>query len=113
METITQEKALFEGIVDKTGGRLKEMIAFAQSKNLLESLEDAMKRLARHNVRGQVVNLFNDFDRYSFCFEVMDGEECTLNGGVIYHGPHDGYGSGGAPTFSVTLTPTVGWSIHT
>ncbi len=35
------------------------------------------------------------------------------NGGLIYHGPHDGGGNGGAPTFSVCLTPTSGWSIHT
>ncbi len=36
------------------------------------------------------------------------------NGGLVYHGPHDGYGDGGAPTFSVCVgTPKIGWSIHT
>ena len=36
-----------------------------------------------------------------------------MNGGVIFHGTHDGGGNGGAPTFSVCLSPTDGWSIHT
>ena len=35
------------------------------------------------------------------------------NGGIIFHGTHDRGGDGGAPTFSVNLTPTVGWAIHT
>lgn len=35
------------------------------------------------------------------------------NGGIIFHGPYDNFGSGGAPTFAVTLTPTHGWSVHT
>ena len=36
-----------------------------------------------------------------------------FNGGMIYHGPHDGFGNGSGPTFSVSLSPTNGWSIHT
>ena len=36
-----------------------------------------------------------------------------FNGGLIFHGAHDGHGSGAAPTFAVSLTPTTGWSIHT
>lgn len=36
-----------------------------------------------------------------------------FNGGLLHHGPHDGFGSGSGPTFAVTLTPTDGWSIHT
>jgi hypothetical protein len=34
-------------------------------------------------------------------------------GAAIYRGAHDEGGSGGAPTFSVSLTPVKGWSIHT
>lgn len=37
----------------------------------------------------------------------------SFNGGLLYHGSHDGFGSGKGPTFAVTLTPTHGWSIHT
>jgi len=36
-----------------------------------------------------------------------------FNGGLIYHGSHDLFGSGSAPAFSVCLTPTSGWSVHT
>ncbi len=32
--------------------------------------------------------------------------------GCIYHGPHDGFGSGGAPTYAVSLTPEHGWLLH-
>lgn len=35
------------------------------------------------------------------------------NGGLLYHGPHDAYGSGSGPTFAVTLNAVHGWSIHT
>lgn len=64
------------------------------------------------------VRLFRDFAPQSFEFvqEVKrDGKdwECAVNGGFIFHGPHDGGGNGGAPTFSVNLTPQDGWSIHT
>lgn len=34
-------------------------------------------------------------------------------GGLLFHGTHDGHGSGGAPTYSVCLTPTSGWAVHT
>ena len=63
--------------------------------------------------------LFRDFAPYSFYFvmerlDVKTGEYKTwFNGGLIFHGTHDGGGDGSAPTFSVCLTPTDGWSIHT
>ncbi len=44
---------------------------------------------------------------------VGDAYEPWFIGGLIYHGAHDGWGSGSAPTFSVTLTPCQGWGIHT
>ena len=36
-----------------------------------------------------------------------------MHGGLIYHGPHDGFGDGGSPSYSVTLGKYKGWSIHT
>jgi hypothetical protein len=64
------------------------------------------------------VRLAPDFAPFSFFFVIEKrndaGQWRTLfNGGVVYHGPRDGNGSGSAPTFAVTLEPTVGWSIHT
>ena len=64
------------------------------------------------------VRLFPDGAPHSFYFVIEqksgDGEwECLLNGGLLFHGPHDGLGSGAGPTFACTLVPTRGWSIHT
>ena len=62
--------------------------------------------------------LFRDSAPYSFGFVIesrnQNGEWVVwFNGGLLFHGAHDENGSGAAPTFAVTLEPTVGWSIHT
>lgn len=62
--------------------------------------------------------LHQDFAPLSFGFTMQcrkAGEDWKtwFVGGLIFHGPHDGFGSGAAPSFSVSLTPTVGWQIHT
>lgn len=59
-----------------------------------------------------------DFAPYSFAFSVArkdkNGEyQYWFNGGLIFHGNHDSFGSGAAPSFSVTLNKEDGWSIHT
>lgn len=65
------------------------------------------------------VRLFKDFAPYSFEFlkEVLYNDESEwnrqFNGGLIFHGPHDNGGDGGAPTYSVNLSPQDGWSVHT
>ena len=65
------------------------------------------------------VRLYRDFAPHSFEFvkEVMyEGKsewEFQFNGGIIFHGPHDNGGDGGAPTYSVSLSPQDGWSVHT
>jgi len=65
------------------------------------------------------VCLHTDFASMSFAFSVVirprgSGEWQPLyHGGLIFHGPHDNGGDGGAPTYSVNLTPQDGWSIHT
>jgi len=63
-------------------------------------------------------NLYKDFAPYSFYFVMhrllVDGTYSQwFNGGLIFHGTHDGGGDGGMPTLSVSLTPQDGWSIHT
>ena len=68
---------------------------------------------------GSVCELYLDFAPLSFGFHVRcvrrDGsiQERGLVGGLIFHGSHDGFGSGSFPTLSVTLTPHDGWTIHT
>ncbi len=46
-------------------------------------------------------------------YPMLKNHQLLFHGGLIFHGNHDGYGSGAAPTFSVSLTPTNGWSVHT
>lgn len=63
-------------------------------------------------------HLYKDFAPFSFGFGIevrgRDGQyKHSFSGGLIYHGEHDGFGSGSAPTFSVCLESTNGWSIHT
>lgn len=65
-----------------------------------------------------VCELYSDFAPFSFAFVMQarkpnGGLERWFNGGLIFHGNHDGFGNGGGPTFSVCLNPTLGWSIHT
>lgn len=102
-------------ISDLSNGRLDEIRAFAKTHDLTDSFSKTLARLERYAQNGCQVNLYNDFAPLSLYFEVTRDGQFVLNGGFIYHGPHDGYGNGGAPTFSVCLDPdkTPGWSIHT
>lgn len=90
-----------------------------QGRNGLESQLEYLDGYAEHDERGKTrCRLFKDFAPMSFAFVMerkdADGSYQTwFNGGLIFHGSLDGYGSGSAPTFSVTLTPTDGWSVHT
>lgn len=92
------------------------VVAFAKARGKWEGnqgLKAQLEHLARIATRGGdkpggKVVLFKDFAPYSFEWSTEG-----MNGGLIFHGAHDGGGNGGAPTFSVSLTPCDGWSIHT
>lgn len=108
-----------------------EVVAFAKKSGLYEdddktnnALSNRLKYLENYGGKDKDgsdrmrVRLMPDGAPMSFYFVIETknaaGEWKTLfNGGVIYHGPLDGNGSGSAPTFAVTLEPTIGWSIHT
>ena len=100
-------------INDQTGGKLQETLEFAR-KNNDGSLKRCIDRLNKVDGElGSVTTIFNDFAPKSFEFvRKKEGKFCG-NGGIIYHGPHDGYGSGGPPSFSVCVSKTNGWAIHT
>ena len=100
-------------IHDLTNGRLDQIKAFAQQNGLEESFNNTFARLERYSENGCEVKLFSDFAPLSMEFVINENGRCVLNGGFIYHGSHDGFGSGSAPTFSVCLEKTNGWSIHT
>jgi len=102
-------------IIDKTNGRLNEIKAFAIEHQLMESFNDTFSRLENYSVKGYDVNLYSDFAPLSLEFSITNQGQFVFNGGFIFHGKHDVYGNGGAPTFSVLLSTEkkTGWSIHT
>jgi hypothetical protein len=106
----------------KAEERLMECIDFINTKR--PDLEENFKRnffvehwKTRDTKYPTKTRIMCDFAPLSFYFEkvvMIDGEwKRDYNGGIIFHGSHDGGGDGGAPTFSVSLTPVDGWATHT
>lgn len=60
-----------------------------------------------------------DFDKMSFSFreelpaDLQAKGYTSVVGGILYHGPRDGYGSGNGPTFAVCIDGAEGYRIHT
>ena len=79
----------------------------AEKQRLTQSLTDGLSHIAAFSGDAPA-ELFGDGAPLSFTWRAGG-----LFGGLLFHGSHDRYGSGGAPTFAVTLTPTYGWQIHT
>jgi len=79
--------------------RVEEAGSYAHGQNLSTILSAGW---------NEGMRLGDDFAPLSFTFE-LNG----ISGGIIFHGQHDNGGDGGAPTFSVNLTRTTGWLMHT
>ncbi len=97
-----------------------EMVkAFAEETDQMDQLQVKLDFLDGFGGEPKNVRclLFKDFAPYSFYFVLekhVEGKwKRWFNGGLIYHGAHDNGGDGGAPTYSVCLTPIRGWSVHT
>jgi hypothetical protein len=87
---------------------------FADRTNQRQQFESRLSDLTAYLPDTWTVELYTDFAPFSFFWtQFSPTRQRGLIGGLIYHGRHDGGGNGGAPTFSVCLTPTAGWSIHT
>ena len=82
-----------------------KVIKFAETTGQEHSLQKALDQLSSLAPR---ITLHPDYSPYSFLFDAG-----YINGGCIFHGQHDNGGDGGAPTYSVNLEKTYGWSIHT
>lgn len=105
-------------------GRVTEALAAARAHaaraGLSSQLERQLETLASYGgdpERYRTV-LHPDFAPLSFGFTIerrlADGSwRAVIGGGLLYHGPHDGHGSGAHPTLAVTLEPANGWSVHT
>ena len=73
---------------------------------------------AEENPGDTICVLGKDFAPASFSFLMKKRNEDGsyrdwFRGGLVFHGNHDGFGSGAAPTLAVTLNPSDGWSVHT
>lgn len=110
---------------DYTNGKLEEIRRFARETSQLQQFENCLNRLlereSKKNIgngmdeHGSEIELYGDFSPHSLTWSWVDLKtgRTIMTGGLIYHGKHDEFGSGEAPSFAVTLEPTVGWSIHT
>lgn len=111
---------------DCTDGKLQEALDYAKKindnslQNCLDRLKEVDKNVGNNRREHVETHIYNDFYAFSFefvrwtCKNGADMKPDFLSdGGIIFHGKHDGFGSGSAPTFSVTLEPTNGWQIHT
>jgi hypothetical protein len=103
-------------IEDLTEGKLIEALIFAHIANN-NTLIDCLYSLSIWNKnesnQKRTTKVYNDFSPYSFSFARYIDDRFVSNGGIIFHGKHDKGGDGSSPTFSVSLTPTDGWQIHT
>lgn len=101
---------------DLTDGILLKELEYARSignDTLLRCIERLKQADCNYEAESSV---FNDFAPHSFEFVRKDSEGRYIsNGGIIFHGPHDGYGSGSFPSFSVSIDDSkeTRWQIHT
>lgn len=110
-------------VIEKEGKeQLREAFKVARGLGMSDQLKQQLRYLddyAEHGDRGRTqCRLWDDFAPHSFYFVMKRRQEDGsykrwFNGGLIFHGAHDNGGDGGAPTFSVSLTPASGWKIHT
>lgn len=119
-EDFTHPQVEFTSEAEK---RLQECIEFVNAKR--PDLEENLKfQFHRHDEYFRShpdirMKVFVDFAPLSFYFEVYylnrhhQRYELDYNGGIIFHGDHDGWGNGGSPTYAVCIQPVDGWSTHT
>ena len=97
---------------DCTNGDLKKALRYAEEINDF-SLHRCLDSLAlADSVQKSKTKIYPDFAPHSFTFARIRDEKCIINGGIIFHGIKGEHGAG-APTFSVSISSSPGWSIHT
>ena len=97
------------GTLRDCGQYLRSVNDDATRDQLAKSLRRGLSRIATvAECNGENAQLFSDSAPLSFTWRAGG-----LFGGLLFHGSHDGFGAGGAPTFAVSLCPSYGWQIHT
>lgn len=90
---------------------VKEQLAYAEQHddNSLKNIFESFKKRPRCNDSHEIT-VSRDFAERSFIFTEFIGGKHKLSGGIIFHGyPDEGY----KENYSVQLSQTFGWSIHT
>jgi len=103
--------------------QFKKAYEFAERTHQLEGLLEPFRSINRWGEGNHpaTVWMFPDFAPHSFYFQIFPAEYKSIpanwqqvrimNGGIIYHGKLE---DGQSPeTFSVNLTPSTSWNIHT
>ena len=101
-------------ITDHTQGKLSEAIAYSRKLHDASLINAIQWKRKRWGWEHHKVDIYEDFAYMSFYFVITDtsANRPVLNGGIIYRGPRND-GKPEKETFSVSLTPTNGWSTHT
>jgi hypothetical protein len=106
---------------DDVKAYLAEVRAEADKRGIRDKLERRLQYLEEYGATPTSTRctLFRDSAPLSFGLDMQyENEDGSLrhawSGALIFHGRHDGNGSGAAPTFAVTVEPCEeSWSIHT
>lgn len=117
MITMPKNIKMDEGATEQMGEirRFLEAVRYGDpdfAADLEATLGRSLETISRctKNTIGGMAKVWKDWAPLSFVFLCGQG---GMNGGIIFHGSHDGFGGGGSPTFSVCVEPTEGWQIHT
>jgi hypothetical protein len=104
---------------------LQEVLGVARLRGVQDRLQRRLDYLSNYANDGEdkahtKCVLVKDFAPLSFFFTMLSRKnptepyECWFCGGLVFHGAHDGYGSGAAPTLSVSVEPVEDdWSVCT
>jgi hypothetical protein len=117
---VIEDQKYFESVVEFS----KKVGLYEDDGTTNNALSNRLKYLENYGGKNSDgsdrmrVRLMPDGAPMSFYFVIEKrndaGEWRTLfNGGLLFHGRHDGHGTGADPTLAVTLTPVSGWSLHT
>lgn len=99
---------------ERVDERIRAVRAMCEEKRVAKdrTIDAMLERLSKWNCEKIIIG--RDYDELSFTFQCIETDgSLGINGGIIFHGARDGYGSGNGPTYSVTLNPTDGYEIHT
>jgi hypothetical protein len=100
---------------DLTEGFLADQLAYAETigDETLANCIQQLKNADEYNKSETIIG--KDFAPRSFEFARMKEGRCIINGGIIFHGAHDGGGNGSSPSFSVSISNNnkSRWELHT